>query len=505
MVIKILNSSSAFNGVSYNTKKTDKDLGELMKAKNFGYLQGVPNLLPEDYKNYLITYSKDTSLKIKDKQFHAVISCKGREFDKLQLTAIAEAYLKGMGYGDNPYLIVFHKDTDNNHVHVVSSRIDAYGKRISDSFEKKRSSALIESILKNDVKLSTQKLINEAFDYSISTVAQFKLLFEMQGYTVGQDDKGITLRKFNDLQEAIPVQKINEHISLSFKDENRIRQLKAVFGKYRSLADPSIKVVYEPSKYKDNKKPTGYTSELAQVLKQKFGIDLAFHGKNGLTPYGYTIIDHKSKAVFKGSDIMPLKVLIDPFQYRKQPKTAIGSIQLKVDGFKEKDASERIFGDRLGNISFTTIPPEKLALISLLLKSALHEFNSVGEGLNRHHFEVHVSNKNQFIIDKKSGFMIDASRVLNKADFELMARHTGLEIPQKEKDIALIEYSGDNEHKAETEQSDRSAEFTEVVQDESALLSAMQNFDLNIADDVDDEQINGRNRRRVRKARVNTR
>lgn len=504
MIVKILNSSSKFNGVSYNTKKTDKDLGELMKAENFGYLQAVTNVLPEEYKNFLIFHSS-TNSKVRDQQFHAVITCKGREYDKHQLTRFADFFLKEMGYSDNPYLIVFHKDTDNNHVHVVSSRIDSEGKKISDAFEYRRAYAAMQKILSSDIKLLTEKLVKSAFDYSISTVSQFKLLFEQQGYIVTQDEKEVVLRKFDDIQQKVSIDKLNNHISLSVKDENRIRQLKAIFEKYRQLADPSITVVYEPSKYKDDKKPMSYTSEIAQMLKQKFGVDIVFHGKKGLNPYGYTIIDHKSKAVFKGSDIMPLKVLIDPSQYSKPPKTAIGSIQLKVDGFKEKDASERIFGDRLGKVSFTTIPPEKLALISLLLKSALHEFNSVGEGLNRHHFEVHVSDKNQFIIDKKSGFMIDASRVLNKADFELMARHTGLEIPQKEKDIALIEYTGDNEPKAETEQSDRNAEFTEVVQDASALLSAMQNFDLNIADDVDDEQINGRNRRRVRKARVNTR
>jgi hypothetical protein len=49
------------------------------------------------------------------------------------------------------------------------------------------------------------------------------------------------------------------------------------------------------------------------------------------------------------------------------------------------------------------------------------------------------------------------------------------------------------------------AETVTSGQDETTLLDAIQNFELSIADDVDDEQINGRNRRRVRKSRVNTR
>ncbi|QJD98564.1 relaxase/mobilization nuclease domain-containing protein (plasmid) [Mucilaginibacter robiniae] len=504
MIVKILNSSSKFNGVSYNTKKTDKDLGELMKVKNFGYLQAVTNVLPEEYKNYLIFHSS-TNSKVKDQQFHAVITCKGREYDKHQLTGFADAFLKEMGYGDNPYLIVFHKDTNNNHVHLVSSRIDSEGKKISDAFEYKRAYAAVQKILQNDIKLSTDKLINRAFDYSISTVAQFKLLFEQQGYIVTHDDKEIALRKFDDIQQRISIDKINERITLSVKDESRIRQLKAIFEKYSSLADPSLKVIYEPTKYKDDKKPIGYTSDLVQGLKQKFGIDIVFHGKKGLPPYGYSIIDHNSKAVFKGSDIMPLKLFLDHSRYRKQPQSSIGNLEIKVDGFKEKEASQKIFRQGMANISFNTISQERLALISILLKSALHEFNSVGEGLSRHHIEAHVSDKSLFILDKKTGFMIDAERVLNQTDLNLLAKHSGLELPQKEKVIPFSEQTEIDVQQSKNEPNERSAAVAELNYEESAILGAMQNFDLSIADDVDDEQINGRNRRRVRKARINTR
>ena len=607
MVVKILSSSSSFNGVSYNTRKADKDLGELMKAENFGYLDNAPNLLPEDYKNYLKVHSQNNN-RVKNKQFHAVISCKGQEFDKHQLTSLAEAYLKEMGYGGNPYLIVFHKDTENNHVHLVTSRINKEGKQINRDFEKKRSSDVIERLLKNDIKLSTGKLVNQAFDYSISTVTQFKLLFEINGYDVGERDNGITLRKFNDLHEVIPISKVNERIDLSIKDENRIRQLKAIFEKYKSLANPDLQVVYEPSKIKEDKTPIGYTSELAQVLKKKFLIDIVFHGKKGLPPYGYSIVDHKNKAVFKGSEIMPLKMFIDNSQYQtRQP--SIGSLDIMVDGYKEKEASLMIFGERLGRVTFAAIPQEKLALINILLKSAIHEFNSVNEGLSKHHIELLTDTKGIYVLVKSNNLIIDAKRVLSPSDYALMAKRSGLKIPQKEKEIIIntdsskayslkgilknhgsanyqfdkegkpsyfiellkpdgnlklvwgidleraisesgyeigdtvqLNYRGFNEVQIQvpikdaqgktthyedkvvkrndwdiTEPDERAnsydaksssgsvAEPVTSGQDETTLLDAFQNFELSIADDVDDEQINGRNRRRVRKSRVKTR
>lgn len=43
-----------------------------------------------------------------------------------------------------------------------------------------------------------------------------------------------------------------------------------------------------------------------------FGIDIFFHHKDeGQTPFGYTLIDNKTKAIFKGSEILKMKELFD--------------------------------------------------------------------------------------------------------------------------------------------------------------------------------------------------
>lgn len=118
MTVKILSSTSTFNGVSYNTNKTQSAKGELMKFRNFGYLQSASKVTPDEMKTYLKVHSNRNN-RVKNQQFHIVISCKGREFDNKELTDMAEKWLHKMGYGTNPYLIVFHGDTKNNHVHVV--------------------------------------------------------------------------------------------------------------------------------------------------------------------------------------------------------------------------------------------------------------------------------------------------------------------------------------------------------------------------------------------------
>ena len=57
MTVKILSSTSTFKGVSYNTNKMESGKGELMKFKNFGYLQSAQKVTPDEMKTFLKAYS----------------------------------------------------------------------------------------------------------------------------------------------------------------------------------------------------------------------------------------------------------------------------------------------------------------------------------------------------------------------------------------------------------------------------------------------------------------
>ncbi len=397
MVAKILSSSSSFNGVSYNTNKAQKDLGELMTVKNFGYLQNATAIMPEEYKNYLKAFSA-TNDRVKDKQFHAVISCEGKEFNKYKLTEIAEAWLVEMGYSNNPYLIVYHNDTNNNHVHMVSTRINSDGKKINDRFEKKRSMSALQKIMQTDVKQMANQDVDKALRFSISSLAQYKLILERQGYSVTENGNLLTLRKFDDVQVTVPVDKIMNQISLSNKSNKRILQLRAIFEKYKTVHNPEIKVLHKPTTNKSLKTSIGYTSDLAIFLRKEFGLDIVFHGKEGKSPYGYTIIDNANRNVFKGGEIMNLKEFI-----RK---------------------------DRL-------------------------EHNNSFREMNEKNEEVTV--EDVYIRDNI----------------------------KEDQSTAVI---------------DRELRLEEAYEENTTRC-----LELNIADDIDDEQINGRNRRREKKARTNTR
>ncbi|RZJ48774.1 MAG: hypothetical protein EOO44_19795, partial [Flavobacterium sp.] len=103
------------------------------------------------------------------------ISCLGREYDKHQLTEIGKEWLKEMGYSKNPHLIVFHKDTDNNHVHLVSTRIDKQGKKINSDYERIRAMKAINRIVGLNENQKVSEDIKKCLNYSFKTKAQFFL------------------------------------------------------------------------------------------------------------------------------------------------------------------------------------------------------------------------------------------------------------------------------------------------------------------------------------------
>ena len=309
MIAKILDHRPVFKGVGYNTKKIDKQTGELMLVQNFGALQGLSNVTRQDYMSYLQTWSS-ASGKIRKAQFHAVISAKGQESSKTELTRIAVQWMDGMGYGKNPYLVVFHKDTENNHVHIVSSRIGPEGKKINDSFERVRSQQVLAQILGQDKSKVWAADLAKALDYQFSTRAQFLLLLEFKGYSFRAADHHYEVFKSGGKLAAIPFSVIDERNQNFVKNIDRVRQLKAVFAKYRVKFSTKLNPVHKPLPGGRQGKITGYTSTFSETLRSKFGIQLIFHASGDKPPYGYTVIDHAKAAVYKGGEIMPLKEML---------------------------------------------------------------------------------------------------------------------------------------------------------------------------------------------------
>ena len=147
LVFKIMKPAASFHGVDYNERKQQKGQASLIHIQNFGHLQdGRTYFSREALKKYLAFYSKRNS-RVKSPQFHDILSCKEQSFTNHQLKEYAIQLIQKMGYGDSPLLIYAHTDTKNNHIHIVSSRIDSDSREILDSYEGIKANKILTDLL----------------------------------------------------------------------------------------------------------------------------------------------------------------------------------------------------------------------------------------------------------------------------------------------------------------------------------------------------------------------
>ena len=296
MIITILPSSANFHAVAYNEMKVEKGVATLLEAQNILGLRSEA-FTTEKLRQFFIDYSLRNT-HIQNAQFHVAVSCKGTEYTHQQLLDIAHRYLKEMGYADEgqPLLVYAHHDTDNNHIHIVTSRVAPDGHKIDHAHEKRRSRAATLKIMEEYTGQRQEPDVNDiakdALTYRYSSKAQFCAIMESLGYECKDDEEKPMVHLYHNGEElgTIQVQLIMQHALKDNKpDDKRRRQLRAILQKYRNLSA--------------NKE------ELATHMKRKFGVSLVFVGKAD-TPYGYIVVDHKKKTVFKGGEFLSIKELL---------------------------------------------------------------------------------------------------------------------------------------------------------------------------------------------------
>jgi len=209
-----------------------------------------------------------------------------------ELLDFAHKYLKEMGYGESgqPLLVYSHYDTENTHLHIITSRVAPDGGKIQHSHERRRSQEVIDRILGNDRKKKTENDIDAAKQYTFSSFAQFKAIMVSMGYEVYQKDKNVFVKHGGKVQKEIPFSEIESLFKSGYRERTRCRQLRSLLKKYRDV-----------SSNKD---------ELQKELKTKFGIDIVFFGKKD-APYGYMLVDHANKTVIHGARVLSVEELLD--------------------------------------------------------------------------------------------------------------------------------------------------------------------------------------------------
>ncbi|KFF01317.1 mobilization protein [Chryseobacterium formosense] len=356
MIVKIMDAAGHdFPGVNYNDKKIEKGKGKLMLLKNF------PSFINEDSdKQQVRDYLKAISYgnkKVQKPQFHTTISTKFTENSKEELTKIAEDFMDELGYGKQPFIVVFHNDTENNHIHIVTTRVDKLtGKKIDDSYEKLKAQKALGNTLEKLYGISSEEELKKLLNYKISCLHQLETLLDRNGFKLS---KNVNDEEFFKILKNGVVQKIFSGGQLVFKNKkngSRARQLTAIFSKYKTNYSNKVfkvedfrkqEAMLPEEKKKDNWIPKiEFVSEIQKKLKDVFGVDLVFHHKDKNQPFGYTVIDHKTGAVYKGSEIMKMKELFE-FTSDKMDKRLFESLKdYNIPNYESKRILQRFLGNQ---------------------------------------------------------------------------------------------------------------------------------------------------------------
>ena len=366
MIIKKLKqvSGGVFPGAAYNETKVEQGVADFAGAANVdGNFLLVLDMLHEagvncahEVEQYLQDHSntfgnsKSTRL-----QFHYALSVKGREKSKEQLVEIAHQLMKEFGAEHNPYFIYFHRDTDNNHVHILGTRVKPNGTLLSDHQDFRRLNECLNRIVQKDQFQD----MNELQSYSFQTEGQLMNIIREFGFTTGENkeepDKvifyhgGAEAFKANlaDLTARNAVSKDDR--KKMERREDAARQLKAVFFKYREQSLKQFEATEKSQKKSERaknrkelmKSDRQLKSDIArltdasgkrlgkteqqqllwflQQLRSKFGVSIIFQKDRNGVVRGYGIVDHTRKMALNGSEVMKLADIVD-FREQRLPQ-----------------------------------------------------------------------------------------------------------------------------------------------------------------------------------------
>lgn len=330
MVAKISVSGSLTGAINYNMNKLEADTATILLTNKM--------LCPEPNEAFRANdILKDFELfmpqryRTENPVFH--VSLNPHPDDKLsdvELSLVAEEYMKRMGYGYQPYVVFKHHDINRHHLHIVSVRVNEQGKKINDKFERRRSKDITRSLeqkygLHTAEKASKEKKSElKMVDVSAGNVKEqvenvVREVMEKYHFLTFTEYKAV-LTKFNIAAEEVK----GSHYGNSYSgivysatdnDDNKVGNpfSAATLGKFAGR--DALERKYRASKeYLEKSRPA---ASMKRAINQAFagatnkeqiqcnlfqsGIGVVYRENAAGRLYGVTFIDHNTGVVLNGS------------------------------------------------------------------------------------------------------------------------------------------------------------------------------------------------------------
>jgi len=336
MVARIISGKSIRGLLNYNESKVTNGEASLILASRFG--TDIERL---DFSSKLNRFEHLTNrnIKVKTNALHIMLN-----FDRSDKVGtglfqqIASSYMDRIGFGEQPFLVYQHKDVSHPHIHIVTTNILAGGKRInihglgrtlSETARKEleieyglikaegrnRSEAIsiapvsIETANygKTPTKKAIYSIVAEVMrSYKFTSFAEYNAVLKQFNVIADRGKEDTAMFEKHGLVYSI-INKDGNRIGIPFKASdlatrptlnNIAKKFEQNAEKRKAYKEGLIKrIEHVFSKYETITKTT-----LVAELKN-LGVAIIFRQNDQGLVYGATIIDHKSKSVFKGSDL----------------------------------------------------------------------------------------------------------------------------------------------------------------------------------------------------------
>ncbi len=272
---------------------------------------------------------------------------------KEKLLEIADTYMEKIGFGKQPYLVYQHHDAGHPHIHLVTTNIEAGGKRIDLHHLAIRKSESARKIIEKDFGLMAAETQKNQEQYQIKPIAVSKALYGKSQTKMSIQnvlEAVLNQYRYTSLPELNAVLKQYNVIAERGSEDSRVYQLNGLL--YRILdADgnpigvpikaslffnnPTLKSFQEKFKENEAKRMphksrvknaidmffTGKKATLSDLIKalEKQGIHVSLRQNDTGLIYGITYVDHQTKCVFNGS-VLGKQYSAKAIQERCQPK-----------------------------------------------------------------------------------------------------------------------------------------------------------------------------------------
>lgn len=336
MVARINTGKNISKALNYNEKKVQQGQAECLLANNF--LKDADKL---NFYEKLGTFEKLTSLNERTTTNTLHVSLNFDPSESLgndKMMAIADSYMKRIGFGEQPWLVYRHFDTGHPHIHIVSTNIQRDGNRISmhnmgrnqsevarkeieiefglvKAESKKLTDALklkpVNAQKINPGKRATKAAISNILgivipQYKYGSLAELNAVLKLYNVVAdrcGEEShtyrhKGLLFRVLDEKGNKVgtPIKASLFYMKPTFKN------LEKRFSENSIVKQPHAKRLKTAIDYALLKKADAGLSQLMNDLnKERISIVLR-ENKEGII-YGITYVDHQTKSVFNGSDL----------------------------------------------------------------------------------------------------------------------------------------------------------------------------------------------------------